>query len=271
MTYKNRENYVNAPLALVTVEIKLNYDPRANLPAVRDEFGLAVRPEFPVLSVENVVNFSLQLPAGTSEQQIIPQMRATNAARTATVALNPNSMQLTVLGEAYQGYESFAPILQTCLDALEAVLPDAGIERLGIRFLNEVRVAGAVNTAEDWSRWVNAALVAPTGAFEDGESLQVRGNTVFASGDDCQVNFQWGDFEGRTVVADDLPLAKPERESSKFFILDVDSAWQAPEYTVLSAGDMARRIDALHTPIGSIFQWAITEESREVFRGNINV
>ncbi len=101
MTYKNRENYVNAPLALVTVEIKLNYDPRANLPAVRDEFGLAVRPEFPVLSVENVVNFSLQLPAGTSEQQIIPQMRATNAARTATVALNPSSVQLIVLGVGY--------------------------------------------------------------------------------------------------------------------------------------------------------------------------
>lgn len=271
MTYKNRENYVNAPLALVTVEVKLNYDPRANLPAVRDEFGLAVRPAFPVLSLENVVNFSVQLPTGTSEQQIIPQIRATDAGRTATVALNPNSMQLTVLGEAYQGYESFEPLLQVCLDALEVALPGAGIERVGIRFLDEIRVADTVRSAEDWSRWINAGLIASVAAFEEGESVQVRGGTVFASGEDSQVNFQWGDFEGKTVIADELPLAKPDRDDSKFFVLDVDSAWQAPEYTVLSAAEVAGRVGVLHTPIGSIFQWAITEESRELFRGNISV
>lgn len=271
MTYTNRENYSYAPLALVTVEARLNYDPRANVPAVRDEFALAVRSEFPILNVENVVNFSLDLPTGNAEQQVIQQIRATNAQRTATVALNPNSFQLTVLGHAYQGYESFEPWLKTCLNALEEALPGAGIERLGIRFLDEVRVPTPLKSAEDWSQWVNPGLLASAAAFEGNATLQMRGSTVFDGGQDCQVHFQWGDFEGETIVSNEVPLARPEHKNGKFFVLDVDSAWQAPEFTVLTADQMTERIELLHTPIGSIFQWAITEKSRELFRGNSNV
>lgn len=271
MTYTNREEYAYAPLALVTFEAKLNYDPRVNVPAVRDEFALAVRSKFPVLNIENVVNFSVQLPTGNSEQQVMQQIRATNAQRTATVALNPNSLQLTVIGHAYQGYESFKPWLKPCLNALEQALPSAGIERLGIRFLDEVRVPTPLNSAEDWAQWVNPGLLASAAAFGENATVQMRGSTVFNSGQDCQVHFQWGDFEGQTVVSDEVPLAKLEHENGKFFVLDVDSAWQAPEFTVLTAEQMIERIESLHTPIGAIFQWAITEKSRELFRGNIDV
>lgn len=271
MTYLNRENYTHAPLALVTVEVRLNYDPRANVSSVRDGFALAVRSEFPILNVENVVNFSVDLPTGNSEQQSIQQIRGTNASRTATVSLNPNSLQLSVIGHSYQGYDSFKPFLETCLNAMQETLPEAGIERVGIRFLDEVRVPVQLESVKDWSQWVNPGLLASVAAFDKGPVLQVRGSTVFSGDKDCQIHFQWGDFNGETIVSNEVPLEKPTHKPGKFFVLDVDSAWQASEFTILTAAQISERVESLHVPIGSIFQWAISEQSRELFRGNLDV
>lgn len=268
MNYENRENYPHAPLALVTVEVKLNYDPRANLSATRDEYGLALRETFPILAIENELSFSLQVPRAKPEQQLITHIRATDRARTTSVTLNANSLQLTMLGRQYQGYESFEPVLATCLNALEDVLPATGVERIGIRFLDEIRVSAPILEAADWGKWVNPGLVSPAAALGLGSATQLRGGAMFDAGDDSQVNFQWGDVRGRTVIADELPLEKPHYEESRFFVLDIDSAWQAPNYTVLGAQEILERTAKLHSPLGSIFQWAITDASREQFRGD---
>lgn len=95
----------------------------------------------------------------------------------------------------------------------------------------------------------------------------MRGNSLFDLGDNSKVNFQWGDVFGRTVIADEAPLLKPDYEESRFFVLDIDSGWEAPQYTVLAAEDILLRVDKLHEPLGSIFQWAITDDARAHFRG----
>ena len=68
--YANRESYPHAPLAIVTAELRLNYEPRIKDDAVRDQFATAVRSRFPILRNEQVVTLTIQTAGQASVEQI---------------------------------------------------------------------------------------------------------------------------------------------------------------------------------------------------------
>jgi len=267
--YPRREQYVRAPLVLVTAELRLNYEPQVKRDDVRDAFATAVRSRFPILANEQVVTFALQTPAEAPvEPEHLPQIRATAKDRTATVALNPTSLNLSMSGDAYGAYEdSFEPLMSAVVDALYAVTESVVIERVGLRLIDEVRPASPPEHTDGWARWINPELIGATAALASRTARGFRSSVVFKPEPDRTVTFSCGEFTGVTIVDQGLPFGRKEGPPSKMFVIDVDSAWEPEGFAMLDPGAITSVLAELHRPVGELFQWSITDEARMMFRG----
>jgi len=267
--YAHRESYRRAPLAIVTAELRLNYEPRIKDDAVRDQFATAVRSRFPILRNEQVLTLTIQTAGQTSvEQEHLPQLRATSRDGGTTVALNPTSLSISMSGDAYDTYEkSFEPQMAAAVNALRGVLGDVVVvERVGLRFIDEIRPPQPPTSTEGWGRWVNPQLVGAAGALGAAPAGALRSSLVYRPDLERVVTFQCGEFEGVTVVDPGLPFALKDRAASKMFILDTDSAWAPTGFALLEPQAMMDELATLHAPVGELFQWSITEDARAMFR-----
>jgi len=266
--YAHRESYRRAPLAIVTAELRLNYEPRIKDDAVRDQFATAVRSRFPILRNEQVLTITIQTAGQTSvEQEHVPQLRATSSDGGTTVALNPTSLSISTSGAAYDTYEkSFEPQIAAAVNALRTVLGDVVVERLGLRFIDEIRPPQPPTSTEEWGRWVNPQLLGAAGALGAAPAGTLRSSLVYRPDVEHTVTFQCGEFEGVTVVDPGLPFARKDRAASKIFILDTDSAWTPTGFALLEPQAMMDELATLHRPVGELFQWSITEDARAMFR-----
>jgi uncharacterized protein (TIGR04255 family) len=267
MTYANREVFVHAPLAIVTAEVQLNYEPRINDEATRARFAEEIRPLLPVLERQTVNAFTLQ-PAEVLQKESIQQIRATSLDKSITAILHQTSLSISMDGKSYSGFSSFTPLFDAALAALTNTIDSVVVKRVGLRYIDEVRVDSPPEHTGGWSPWINSALLAPVMAYGESKAEVLRGNVIYNPGDDRKVIFNWGEFVGSGVVGPDVPFHNATLAPSKLFLLDVDSAWEPSDFVLLDREAISKIMDRLHDPIGEIFQWSVTEQAREVFRGN---
>ena len=261
-----RERYSNAPLALVVAEVRLGYEPLLKAEETLDKFASAIRSKFPALGREQTVRVQF----GTSdkiEQLTLPQVRGTTLNSKATIALNPNSLTLQMDGAEYKTYSaSFGPLLAFALSRLEELIPEVQVERIGLRYIDEVRPPEIPDDARAWSRWINSGLLAIMNARPDWRPVGVQTGTTFAVNEAETLTFNSGLFRGVTVLDPSLPFARKGDSQDWLFVLDVDSAWTPTEFTRLASSGAAELVDRLHEPASNVFEWAITDEARKFFR-----
>lgn len=267
MTYPNREVYKKAPLAIVTAEVRLNYEPRLNNENTKDLFADKVRSHFPVLERGTVNSVTFQ-EGEEPQTESVAQIRATTLDQTALTTLTQTSLNVSMAGDAYSGFESFVPLIDAAVLALSQVVDSVVVQRVGLRYIDEVRVATPPDNTDDWQPWINKSLLAPVNAYRAAAAEFLRGTTVYDAGEGRKVIFNWGEFIGSTVVGPDLPFHKADLPSTKMFLIDVDSAWEPPQFALLDPEEIRNIVRSLHDPIGEIFQWSITDEARNIFRGN---
>lgn len=267
MSYVNREVFAKAPLAIVTAEIRLNYEPRLNDASLRDKFAEKIRGQFPVLESQTLTNFTIQ-DGAAPQSEAIPQIRATALDKSVTVALNQTSLSVSMAGSAYGEFGDFASVVSDAAQALNEIMDSVVVQRVGLRFIDEVRVDAPPSESDGWSPWLNQALLAPVQAYGGARPELVRGNVVYAAEDDHRIVFSWGEFVGAGVVGPDLPFHRTDNTATKMFLLDVDSAWEPADFVLLQGVGLPGVLEMLHDPIGEIFQWSITDTARELFRGN---
>lgn len=261
-----RERYGNAPLALVVAEVRLGYEPLLKTEETLDKFASAIRSKFPALGREQTLRAQFGI-SEKIEQLTLPQVRGTTLNSKATVALNPNTLTLQMDGAAYTTYSaSFGPLLAFALSSLEELIPEAQIERIGLRYIDEVRPPETPDDARAWSRWINPGLLAIMDARPDWKPIGVQTGTTFAVSETETLTFNSGLFRGVTVVDPSLPFARKGDSPDWLFVLDVDSAWTPTVFTRLASSGAAELVDRLHEPASDVFEWAITDEAREFFR-----
>lgn len=262
--YEGREVYANAPLAIVTAEIRFGYEPKLRNDGARDRFAEAVRHAFPRLSAEQAVTLTVTGSEGAS-QTVEPQVRATRSDQQATVSLNASALNLSMSGRAYVDYDtSFAPLMAVAVDAVREAAGEVPIQRLGLRYIDEIRPP-ASQVGSSWSNWVNGALLGATEALSDPVAGH-RSVTTFSRGGGRTVTFMAGQFEGLTVVDATLPFSTNRGTPGPLFVIDVDSAWEPEEHTPLEPSTVAEILADLHAPVGGVFQWSITDGARAMFR-----
>ena len=265
-----RPPFPNSPLATTVLEIRYPELDDAGAPATKRSMKSALRQHLPLTEslTEGRIELAIGSPTPTSvHQRTFPRFFSRDRATALLVKEEALALETT----SYGGWEeSFRPLIAVVLRALEKACPPDGVLRIGLRYINEIRVPGIDLVPGDWSGYIHSSLLAAADPAFIPESLQpslwqkiVQYRTAF----DSTLTVRYGPQEGYAV---DPQAATPRRNPpvpGTFFLLDSDSFWhpdeEVPEF---KAEWILDRCDDLHAPIREVFWIATTDKLRdEVF------
>lgn len=141
--------------------------------------------------------------------------------------------------------------------------------RVGLRYIDEVRVPEPITDVRAWAKWIDDSVIRPsTIGPEDVAVRNAHGLVTFDLGDGKGLNFQYAALDQGPVV-DTQFLNRQHFDPGPFFVLDFDGFrdFSGQETVLLDADEVTSVLTAVHDPVGAAFQRAITEDARNLFRG----
>lgn len=256
------EVFPNAPLALVAVEVRFPSGPDSGplrapvFRALKDLLGPGWIIETGKHQVVEVAFESSRMPTPNVLSEDVSRLTVRD--RTTVVTLRPES--LTVEATNYLGWPAFRPLLQTVFSAVEKILAPDGLTRLGLRYIDEIRIAESV----DWSSWVDPALLPPSN--EDLVPSSWTGAAQYEFGPERRLVLRYGPADG-PVVTPAGPLKRPRPAPSwPVFVLDFDSFWQPSDIPAFESAALLQACDDLRAPVRSLFDAMITDKLLAVYR-----
>ena len=152
----------------------------------------------------------------------------------------------------YEGFDAARDVFLDVLDAAAEQFPGMKTRRLGMRYINEIKLpeadAGPGLGADFWERYINPSLLGGLRfAANDGALARHMCTTELNYGTD-RATVKYGIFNS------DYPKPNRRRE----FILDVDAYCM----TELRPGDIAMKLEDYHNAARSVFETAITDALR---------
>lgn len=261
-----REVYPNAPVVLVAVEAR-HPDVALLGPGEQSEVKRLLSSSFPL--PQPARNTKVTANAG-APAEVIQETVPRFATRDQMTAVTFGAQAMVVETTRHQSFDHLCDLVRIAVEARQKVAPVDGLLRLGLRYVDEIRVPDSCGGSAGWAKWVDASLLGPTAA---GEQLGLtaehwQGAVVFGRGDGRQVIIRYGPREGFAVMPSG-PLQRPTPPPGPFFLLDIDSFWfptgDVPEITGAS---LVERCADLHEPVSVLFERLITDRLRnEVLRG----
>jgi uncharacterized protein (TIGR04255 family) len=262
-----REIYASAPLRFVAFEMRFRPTPTAEPSVLRDRLFKRVREHFPI---------SEPTPPGT-EVVIGPQgPQVTSSAglrtidRDRTRSLTVTSQAIAVETSAYTRFGELRNWIEEGLRALAELDYVAAVERVGLRYIDEIRIAG-VETPEQFAPYVVSALHGPWNLIPGARVTTTQGQTEFELGARRWLTMRYGALSGWAVDPGG-PLRLPSAPDGPFFLIDLDSYWIRPEeaYPAFDVDEMLDLVEVLHQPTREAFEAAITDRLRkEVLRREV--
>ena len=256
--YAGREVYANAPLELVAAEIKFTYVPSLARDRGRESFAGELRDLTPVPKLEKFHTLSFG-PTNEGTQGEQEQFRLLNRDSTLSVVLDPQ--RVVIETTRYSSFDDFRVIVDRAVGALAQNHDIAGVERIGLRYIDEIRVPVEIKSARDWYGWVDDRLLAALDVRPDDLAETLQTVIEYRTQNERILRFRFGSINGPSLVGDE-PLRKRRKYApGPYFLLDLDSFWQATEQTPAFDGtEVMRIIDSLHLPTGETFAASITEQ-----------
>lgn len=252
--------YTNDSLRWVAAEVR--YPPLSESPGALPELRERLRDEFPVLEEET--QLAISMGSGGASAQRLPRHRFVRRDRLISVTIDRES--ITLEATDYGGWTRFSGIMIGALHALEqSKLPD-GIVRVGLRYIDEIRLPEPPQTTTAWAGWVDDRLIAPFGL--DDQASVANGTIVLQYGQapGYVTVFRAAPFPmGRTVQLTGplrMPVQTPE---GPYFLLDTDASWADPNREVpeFASGTIAAILNDLHAPCVRLFEASITSRLRD--------
>ncbi|HUQ84898.1 MAG TPA: TIGR04255 family protein [Candidatus Limnocylindrales bacterium] len=149
----------------------------------------------------------------------------------------------------YRTYKSFENLKEEFLSVLNAYLkdfPDAQINRLGLRYVNNIEIYESNPT--DWHEYISGDLLSSFKITSNEEKLTRNFHILGAVKDECNLTFQFG------MHNPDYPA--PIKK--KVFILDFDSYFQGEQ----EISGIEKNIELSHELIQKYFEKSITQKLR---------
>jgi len=261
--------YANAPLKYVVFVADLSPVSLLGEIAVLDRVHHALREDLPVR--EDLTDAVVPRPDGN----VMPA----NGARfvdgeqhRAVVVMPP---RIAVDTTRYSTFGEFSAFLGRVLDAVAAVAPGRACRRLGLRYVDEIRVPGAEpGNVEQWRGWVDSSLfpgVAFRADLRQGRR-DIAGVVDDMSDDGFGVRFAWHTGNGHAVQPVGPLIVPAPSEPGPYLALDTDSYWMArPGTEILGLGDPAllERLHKLHEPVQAYFEMMLTDRLRNEVLGPV--
>src|SRR5262245_19662984 len=255
-----RENFPNPPLRLVSFELRFPVRRRVATRPVWDAFEEALATELPIVELLVREEDERQLPVDRHE----PVLRRTTVNRDSVVTLRYGG--LTVETTAYDSYEKLRSCINAAIEALESLATVPSVTRLGLRYINEIRVSGVGLTIDSWRPYVNPALLASTdsGSPAGLSTSWLQGGLGFHSTDGPEHTYvQYAPLGSSSVEPDGV--LQLQGLSGPCFLLDIDSFLvdSTKEPVAATRKEVLSAVDRLHDSVEAVFEWSITESLRE--------
>jgi uncharacterized protein (TIGR04255 family) len=254
-----REIYPNAPVVLVAFEVR--HPTTAGLsPSQQRTLKQRLRATTPILRSGQLTNIQGVIGAdATIRVEKFPRLLSKDS----TTCVSFREGAIIVETTRYNGWEQFRKLINDVLDARLELADLDGVERVGLRYIDELRVPDQTDT--NWQQWVDDSLLGPTQVGEKLglEPTEWQGITIFTPGTDRTVALRYGPSEGYAVDPGG-ELKRPTPVPGPFFLLDIDSFWMPGEGdSGFDVDELMAISDDLHTPVRKLFESLITEELRE--------
>jgi uncharacterized protein (TIGR04255 family) len=260
--YPRREVFRNAPLEYVACEIRTPLTPRLTLDETFVAFVDAFAARLPVPHREHVQTFTV---GETMTQDADVRFRFTNVQRTESVMISRTGV--TVETTDYSEYPAFRALISTALTAVEERVAVVGVERIGLRFIDEIRVPTPVTTVGDWQGWIASEVLGPVTLLSGFDAAEFQ-TVVRLDRGDSHVLTRFAALSGAGVVSEGPMRRRSRHEPGPFFVIDLDSYRETPgpEMMRFVAYELVTIVDALHDPAGDLFHRCITDQLRDEFR-----
>lgn len=259
------EQYQNAPVVLVVVEVRHDHVAVPSGPQLSRVRGL-LEEDLPLqqpLSKQTLTALIGQQPSRDVEQ--VPRFSSRD--RRTAVTYNAESVVLETTD--HRGFGRLLELLGKAITARAQVSELSGVMRIGLRYIDEIRVPDLQDDPLRWSEWVDASLLGPVGcATSLGLNVeQADGSALLRHGPQTLLIVRFGPREGFAVPPGGL-LERPAPAPGPFFLLDIDSFWQPTgEVPRFNIEWVLATTEGLHTPVSDLFEALITDKLRtEVLR-----
>jgi len=263
---RTKEVYPNAPLQFVAFEVRFPTLRRAVTKDGLDVLEKELEERFPIFQpvTENQVTLG---PGGPSDASSTRWYRFLSTPRTTAVSVQPT--RLVVETTHYDHYENFREVVALAVRALAKADRVPVFERIGLRYIDEIRVPAPVESPTDWSSFINPELLKGVAVSPSGtKRSRIEGVLRFDLEPSHTVIVRYGNLEGE-VVGEGLLRPKPNKvRSGAFFLIDIDSFVEGQAGGDEFSPDASLAIcDRLREPVREIFERCVTERLRaEVLR-----
>lgn len=267
--------YPHAPVALTVLELK---HPQSDFLSRGDLAGIKQKLErvAPLQKAEDVTQVQMLVNPGSG-----PMSNSRNLtvhrylSRDKRTSITYSSESVVIETTDYVNWTWFCDLIEIAVAARQEIAPVDGVERVGLRYIDEIRVGNA-KPKIDWREWVAEALVAPE--FESVNPplipLQQQAVVQYAVGqEEDTLTLRYGAVNGPPAFNTGPNLVRADvPEPGPYFLLDTDSAWTlglgsaVPELDVNYVLNIARR---LHGPAEALFEALITPRARKELFGGV--
>ena len=252
----------NAPVALVTMEIR---HPATDslTESSSAELRRALGEHLPIERRAQDVAWGMGAggsPTPTAEQFV----RYVN--RDNTLAASMKTQAVVIETTAYSNFEELVDLMMRVIDARSRISPIVGVERLGLRYVLEVRVPVGVDGRVEWGNWIAEPLLGPQKTAPAGLTLtEWQGAAVFREAQPGKsMIVRYGPGVGQALDASYHLRRTMPAQQGPFFLLDIDSFWtpigSIPEY---DRNSVLMNFQGLYEPARTVFQEMLTSRLRD--------
>jgi uncharacterized protein (TIGR04255 family) len=153
--------------------------------------------------------------------------------RDSTLAASMRSQAVAIETSAYTDFGTLLEVVTRVLDARAEVSPILGVERIGLRYLVELRPSADAEGPVEWADWIAGPLLGPQRITPEGLTLtELQGAAAYQGtqpGKSMIVHYGTGigqALDPNYYLRRTLPI-----EPGPFFLLDIDSFWTPVEPT----------------------------------------
>src|SRR5262245_28141114 len=242
-----RRKYRTPPIADVTCEFRFPSDSQWDM-AVPGLLSQLLAKEFPIR--DNVVSFSvLQTPESDMRlAQSPPMLRLSSADKLRSVTIGPQVLSAHHV-PPYGGWESFKPLPLGLLEAYMNVTKVTGIQRIGLRYLNEIQLPLEPETTE--------AELETYFDFYPGGSLGRRLYISFIAG----LQFEYSD--ARDILR--VQLSSSNSLVPTFLSVKLDLDYFLAQSGAVGIDAAGGWLEEAHTRLEEVFESCIKEPLRSRF------
>ncbi|QUR68956.1 TIGR04255 family protein [Mycobacterium spongiae] len=254
----------NAPVALVTMEIRHPTTDALTEAASREIKHLLID-QLPIERQAQDVQWGVTAPGQPPQPVADRFVRYGNRDNTLSASLK--NQAIVIETSAYTSFEAFCEIAMQVVDARSQVSSIVGLERIGLRFVLEIRVPAGVDGRITWSNWIDEQLLGPQRIAPGGLFLtEWQGAAVYREAEPGKsLIVRYGPGVGQALDQNYHLRRITPPQTGPFFLMDIDSFWtpsggSIPEY---NRDALVSTFQDLYGPAQVIFQEMITGRLKE--------